>query len=130
MPHIYKDARLLEGKDKIGDKECITLIKEYTNLLNTATWRRGEAVLGNKHIADGTAVANFTKDGKWPGKAKGNHSAFYLGQVSDGIYIIDQWPDDKTKKKISKRFIRRLGKDRLGEFIQPTENADAFFVIE
>ncbi|WP_167761299.1 BPSL0067 family protein [Duganella callida] len=40
---------------------------------------------------------------------------------------MDQWPD---KKKIGKRFIRRKGKDKLGNFINPTDNADAFFVIE
>lgn len=129
MPHVYKEARALEGKDKVGDKECVTLIKKYTSLGWTGSWRQGEAVLGNKSIQFGTAIANF-KDGKWPGLPTGNHSAFYLGQVSDGIYMIDQWPNDETKPKISKRFIRRLGKDAKGDFIRPTENADAFFVIE
>jgi hypothetical protein len=50
-----------------------------------------------------------------------------MGQVSEGIYIMDQWPG---KKKIGKRFIRRKGKDAHGNFITPSDNADAFFVIE
>jgi hypothetical protein len=83
-------------------------------------------VIGNKTIVEGTAVANFV-NGRWPRLSHGNHSAFYLGQVSDGIYIIDQWPD---KKQISKRFVRRKGKDSRGNFINPTDNADAFFIIE
>jgi len=36
----------------------------------------------------------------------------------------------ETKKKISKRFIRSLGKDAKGNYIRPSENADAFSVIE
>jgi hypothetical protein len=126
MPYVYREARQLENKEKIGDKECVTLIRHFTSAGWTGSWKQGAQVAGNKTIAEGTAVANFV-NGKWPGLRHGNHSAFYLGQVSDGIYIIDQWPD---KKLISKRFIRRKGKDSRGNFINPTDNADAFFVIE
>ncbi len=125
-PYIYANARMLDGKDKVGDGECVTLIKTFTNAGWTGNWKQGVQVIGHREISPGTAVANF-EDGKWPGKSKGNHSAFYLGQVSDGIYILDQWPD---KKRIGKRFIRRQGKDSKGHFINPTDNADAFFVIE
>ncbi|SFM68514.1 BPSL0067 family protein [Rugamonas rubra] len=129
MSYVYSDARKLELKDKIGDFECVTLIRHFTRAPNTAAWREGAKVLGNKNLAEGTAVATFV-DGKWPGKAHGNHSAFYLGQVSDGIYLLDQWPNMETKQKISKRFIRSLGKDKKGNCIRPTENADAYSVIE
>lgn len=126
MSYVYKEVRSLEGKDKVGDGECVTLIKTYTNAGWTGRWKQGAPVVGNKTIEQGTAVANFV-NGKWPGHKHGNHSAFYMGQVSDGIYILDQWPD---KKRIGKRFIRRKGKDAHGNFINPTDNADAFFVIE
>jgi hypothetical protein len=113
----------------MGDFECVYLIKHFTRAGWTGRWKQGEPVIGNRSIVQGTAIANFV-DGKWPGLPKGNHSGFYLGQVSNGIYIIDQWPNMKTKKAISKRFLYRLGKDAKGNFITPTENADAFFVIE
>jgi hypothetical protein len=35
-----------------------------------------------------------------------------------------------TKPKIKKRVIYAQGKDRHGNYVNPTENADAFSVIE
>lgn len=55
------------------------------------------------------------------------YSAFYMGPAPDGFFIMDQW---RSKAKIGKRFIRRKGKDAQGKFIDPSNNADAFFVIE
>lgn len=129
MPHVYKDARLLDGKPKLGDFECVYLVKLFTGLGWTGSWREGEKVVGNKNIAIGTAIATFV-DGKWPGLPTGNHSGFYMGQVSNGIYILDQWPNMDTKPVISKRFIYRQGKDKNERYIRPTENADAFSIIE
>lgn len=103
MPHIYKDARKLEGTEKIGDKECVTLVKNFTRLGWTGSWHEGAKVVGTKNIAEGTAIATFV-NGKWPGLKHGNHSGFYLGQTSDGIYMIDQWPNMATKRRVSKRF--------------------------
>ena len=128
MPHVYRDARQLEKKDKIGDKECVTLLKHFTDLGWTGAWR-GEKVVGNSRLAQGPAIGTFV-DGKWPRLNTGNHSGFYLGQVSNGIYIMDQWPDEKRKPKISMRFLYRLGKDKNGRYIDPPQTADAFSVIE
>jgi hypothetical protein len=88
----------------------------------------GEKVLGNKKLAEGTAIATFVK-GRWPGLAQGNHSAVYLGQVSNGIYVIDQWPA-ASKKFISKRFIyvKKINPD--GTYVEPSDNAAAFSVIK
>lgn len=66
-------------------------------------------------------------NGRYPSNSHGNHAVLYMGQVSDGIYIMDQW---RSKAKIGKRFIRRKGKDAQGRFVDPSNNADAFFVIE
>lgn len=129
MPHVYPDARKLEKKDKIGDKECVTLVKHFTDAGPAHSWREGAKVIGTRNIAQGTAIGTFV-GGKWPMLNTGNHSGFYLGQVSNGIYIIDQWPDDAAKPKISMRFLYRLGKDKNGNYINPPQNADAFSIIE
>lgn len=128
MPYRYADARQLDRKPKIGDFECVTLIRHYTNAPPARTWREGEKVLGNTTILPGTAIATF-EHGRWPNKRTGNHSAFYLGQVSDGIYVIDQWPAP-TKKTISIRFIRKKRRNPDGSYYNPTDNADAFSVIK
>lgn len=129
MAYIYREARSLDKQEKVGDGECVTLIKHFTKAGWTGSWKQGAPVIGNKTIREGTAIANFV-NGRWPGLSHGNHAAFYLGQVSDGMYIVDQWKNNATKPRISKRFIRRLGEDKNGNFIRPTENADAFWVIE
>lgn len=129
MPHVYKDACQLEKHDKIGDKGCLALVKFYTDLGRAESWHEGEKVFGNRHMAQGTAIATF-QDATWPALGNGNHAGFYLGQVSDGIYIMDQWPDSLEKPVISMRFLYRLGKDEHGKYIEPAKNADAYHVIE
>jgi hypothetical protein len=126
MSHVYSDVSKLQGKEKEGDGQCVTLVRNHTHAGWTGRWKQGEAVVGNKTLRQGTAIANFV-NGRWPNLPHGNHSAFYMGQVSDGIYILDQFP---AKDRIGKRFIRRKGKDVHGNYINPTDNADAFFVIE
>ena len=126
MPHIYTAVRTLEGTPKLGDFQCVYLVKHFTKLRWTGGWKQGESVVGNKNIQIGTAIATFV-NGKWPGLETGNHSGFYMGQTSEGIYIMDQWP---RKEKVGKRFIRRRGKDANGNFIAPEDNADAFSIIE
>lgn len=128
MPYIYADARKLDGQPKVGDMECVALIRHYTKAPVAAAWKEGEKVLGNKMLLPGTAIATFV-NGRWPGQPKGNHSAFYLSQVSNGIYVVDQWPA-KEKKLISKRFIyvKRVYDD--GSFESPSDNAAAFSVIK
>jgi hypothetical protein len=128
MPYIYANARKLDGQPKIGDLECVALIRHYTNAPPAAMWREGERVLGNKNLQPGTAIATFVK-GRWPGLSHGNHSAFYLGQVSNGIYVVDQWPA-KEKKFITKRFIYSKKAYADGSFETPSDNAAAFSVIK
>lgn len=128
MPYVYPNARALDGKPKVGDFECVALIRHYTNAPPASTWREGDKVLGNKDITPGTAIATFV-NGRWPGKSSGNHCAFYLGQVSNGISVIDQW-DDSKKVTISKRFIQAKGKNQDGSYRQASDNAEAFSVIK
>jgi hypothetical protein len=125
----HQHAKDLDKKEKVGDGECVTLIKHFTKAGWTGAWKQGAPAVGNKAMAEGTAIATFA-NGRWPGLQHGNHAAFYLGQVSDGIYVIDQWKSNAGKPRISKRFLQRLGKDSQGKYIRPTENADAYSVIE
>jgi hypothetical protein len=128
MPYVYADVRKLDGQPKVGDHECVALIRHYAKAPATVAWREGERVLGNKSLRPGTAIATFVK-GRWPALKKGNHSAFYVGQVSNGIYVIDQWPSP-DKKSISKRFIYAKKVYADGSFETPSDNAAAFSVIE
>ncbi|MBB3118645.1 hypothetical protein FHS03_001676 [Massilia violacea] len=61
--------------------------------------------------------------------AHGNHAALYMGQTHDGILVMDQWKN-KKEKLVTSRIIRRKGKSKNGLYIQPSDNAEAYFVIE
>jgi hypothetical protein len=56
-------------------------------------------------------------------------AAFFVRQGVNGIYIIDQWRS-KDKVEIGQRFIKSKGKSEDGNFKDPSNNADAFSVIE
>jgi hypothetical protein len=98
MSYVYRSVDVLQGKEKVGDGECVTLIKTYTNAGWTGRWKQGAAVVGNRAIARGTAIANFV-NGKWPRLAHGNHSAFYMDQVSLPLRL----PDDVRECAVSNR---------------------------
>nr|WP_249173612.1 BPSL0067 family protein [Burkholderia dolosa] len=108
-----------------GDGECVALVKAYTAVGQTSTWRPEKAVKGNLSIRPGTVIATFENE-RYPNRARGNHAAFYLGQDSTGIYVAEQW---RTLSKIQKRHIGFKGKDRNGRYIDPSNNADAFSVV-
>lgn len=128
MSYIYPKAAELKGQPVVGSRQCVALVQEYAGAPTTSTWRQGDAVLGNRALKTGTAIATFVK-GRYPNRPHGNHAALYVGQASNGIFVADQWKAD-NKTEISIRMIRSLGKDKQGNFIQPSDNADAFFVIE
>jgi hypothetical protein len=128
MPYVYSAVRKLEKQPKVEDHECVSLVRHYAKVPATFYWRQGNPVMGDKSLATGTAIATFV-NGKWPAKSRGNHAAFYLGQVSNGMYIIDQW-NRSDKEAISSRFVYRLGKNKDGSYVRPSDNADAFSVIE
>lgn len=128
MSYLYPEVRQLDRKPKTEDFECVSLVRHYAKAPPTRMWREGAKVLGNKDIQPGTAIATFV-NGRWPNLKHGNHAAFYIGQVSDGLYILDQWKAP-TKKSISIRFVSRKGRNSDGTYINPSDNADAFSVIE
>lgn len=79
-------------------------------------------------IRKGTAIATF-KNGRYPNQKHGNYAAFFLRQAINGIYVMDQW-NDKKKPRISERLLESQGTNKDGSFKNPSDNADAFFVIE
>jgi hypothetical protein len=127
MPYLYSEAESLAEKPTVGTKQCVALIKQYTNAPPTTMWKEGKAVKGNLLLAKGTAIATFV-DGKYPNNGSGNHAAFYLGQDAVGIWVVDQW---STSKTIQSRRLTFKGRDKkTGKLNDPSNNGDAFSVIE
>ena len=126
MDHSYFHAAALQRKQKIGDGDCVTLIKEFTSAGPTMRWRAGAEVLNNPAIRPGTAIATFVK-GRYPNHPTGNHAAFFLRHGVDGFWVIDQY---KGRPFIQSRFISIKNLTTNGAFIDPSNNARAFSVIE
>lgn len=129
MPYIYAKVDDLDETEKVGSKQCVALLQHYAKLPQTGIWKEGQTVIGTSLLAKGTAIATFI-NGKYPSHTTGNHAAFYISQDAAGIWIMDQWANDKTKPKVSKRYIRRKGKSSTGSYIDPSNNADAYSVID
>lgn len=129
MPYVYSMADDLQGTDKVGSKQCVALLQHYAKLPNTSMWKQGETVFGQFALAKGTAIATFV-DGKYKNLPTGNHAAFYLSQDAGGIWIMDQWASDTIKPKVSKRYVKKKGKLASGQYVSPSNNADAYSVIE
>jgi hypothetical protein len=128
MTYIYSKVDELEKTEMVGSLQCVALVQTYAGAPAALAWRKGDDVVGNKSIKKGTAIATFI-NGKYPNRSSGNHAALYLGEGLGGIYIMDQWKS-KKEGKVSSRFIRSLGKDKRGRFIRPSNNADAYSIIE
>ena len=128
MPYIYVRVDDLENHEKVGTKQCVALIQAFTDAGMTASWRQGAAVLGNKAMLKGTAIATFIR-GRYPNQAHGNHAAFFLRHGPNGFWVMDQWADPR-KLSISSRYIRSKGKTQDGGFDRASDNADAFSIIE
>ncbi|UGQ45442.1 BPSL0067 family protein [Massilia endophytica] len=138
MPYVYSDVRKLQDKPKVDGGECVRLVQHYTNVGHTTTWRQGERVLDATIIAPGTVIANFTREGRWPGKTKGNHAAFFVEfgpRGPDGkptsIVMMDQWTGDR-KKAISVRSVPRRGQKMHseGNIYDDSDNAEHFYVVK
>jgi len=138
MPHVYRDVRKLQDKSKVDGGECVRLVQHYTNVGHTSTWRQGDRVLDLKFLEPGTVIANFTRQGRWPGKPKGNHAAFFVEfgpRGPDGkptsIVMMDQWTDAR-KKTINARTVPRRGVKlhSEGNLFDDSDNAEHFYVVK
>jgi len=128
MAYVYSKVDDLEGEKKVGTHECVALVQHYTNAGPANGWQQGESVFGNQLIKKGTAIATF-KNGRYPNGKHGNHAAFFVRQGMNGFFVMDQWKG-ANKLHISERFLESRGKSKDGTFKNPSNNADAFFVIE
>ena len=79
--------------------------------------RRGERLEG--------AVVVVSDSGAHQGT--GNHAALYVSQDASGITVVDQWSGSGT---IRLRRLMFLGKDKTGKYVDPSNNGDAFSVVE
>lgn len=128
MSYVYRDVDNLVGEKVVGNGQCVELVKKFTDAGVTSGWREGGIVVGNGLLAKGTAIATFVK-GRYPSRPHGNHAAFFVRQGVNGIHVVDQWLS-KDKVEIGERFIKCKGKNKDGSFKDPSNNADAFSVIE
>lgn len=125
MEHVFAGAPNLQRKQKVGDGDCVALIQRYTPAGYTGRWRAGAAVLNNRNIRSGTAIATFL-NGRWPGLKKGNHAAFFLRHGINGFWVIDQY---RNTPVIQSRFIA-VKVTRNGENYTISNDASMFYVIE
>ncbi|MBV8634634.1 MAG: BPSL0067 family protein [Burkholderiaceae bacterium] len=128
MPYVYSKVKDLEDTEMVGSTQCVALVQKYAGAPATLAWKQGESVVNSKSIQKGTAIATFV-NGKYPNQRSGNHAALYVGSGIGGIYIMDQWKN-KDGGKVTSRFIQCLGKDKNGKFKRPSNNADAYSIIE
>lgn len=128
MAYVYSDAESLIGKPAVDDQQCVKLVEFYTKAPAPASvrWRQGVAVKGNAQLAKGTAIATFI-NGVYPSLPSGNHAALYVSQDPQGLWVVDQYFGSGG---IHKRHLRFKGKDANGKYVDPSNNGDAFSVIE
>lgn len=102
MAYIAKEYE--QRTAKVGDGQCVALVKILAGAPATAHWRQGDqisdVIKAGKNIAEGTVIATFEK-GRYPNRAHGNHAAIFVRFVPNGIEIYDQWVGHPP----SKRFI-------------------------
>ena len=128
MPYIYSAVESLvttPPKPHVGDGNCVPLVQQYAKCPLTESWKQGQAVRKNA-LQTGTAIATFV-GGKYQSNKTGNHAALYVGQDEAGIWVVDQY---KSSNGIQKRLLRFKGKNPDGTYVDPSNNGDAFSVIE
>jgi hypothetical protein len=108
--------------------QCVGLVKRYSGAGATGGWRAGDSVMSRKEsgrIAKGTAIATFSKSGRYDSARHGNHACFFISFQPQGILVLEQHvpPNFGT---IQTRTIRSRGADTK---FSPSDNADAFSVI-
>jgi hypothetical protein len=125
------------GQPKLYYGECVSLLKYYIPELlhrgKTTGWFKGPNVIESLKkgcsIMPGTAIATFNKYRAFDG-----HAAFFAGteRGKNGeifIVIVDQYKGSKPSNGIISRRLRNLGKDANGNYVEPSNNGEAFAVI-
>lgn len=132
MPHVFREVQSLERHELIDGGDCVALIKALAPGLKglaTSSWRAGVKVVGSRGLQPGTAIATFV-DGRYPNKPTGNHAAFFLSYSGSAIWVMDQWKNDDKRPWVASRLIRPGLKNRDGTLRDPSNAAEAYYVIE
>lgn len=134
---IHPRAMALINTPMVGDGECVALVQHFMlGIGNTHTWKGEEKrVIETNDLQIGTVVANL-ENGKWPGKKHGNHVGFFYRYGSwdmekrlfTSFFIIEQF-NARGMQKIQLRELRSKGHWKGGEYIDPSNNADAFYIL-
>lgn len=88
------------------NSECVSLTKALTGAGPASMWLQGEHVQDSSNIPVGTPVATFNFE--WggrpqygteeqPGGTKGgvSHTGIYVGRDANGLYLLDQYTNNK-----------------------------------
>lgn len=122
-----------------GNGECVALVQKYLPSIGHTTTRKAGArvvELGSNDIRIGTGIGTM-EDGKWPGKPHDNHVGIFGGVNSRNVttgrmmsfVLVEQYRAHGVTR-IQARVICSKGQSDNGRYIDPSNNADAFFVIE
>jgi hypothetical protein len=107
----------------VGTGQCVALVQPATGVPLTSLWRKGPKVKGSTKIPQGTAIATFDDQGRYPNHSSGNHAALFVSVGTDGIVVVDQWAA-KTPARPSRRTLKFRG--GAGS---PSNDGDQFWVI-
>ncbi len=77
--------------ESVGTGQCVALAQATSDVGYTSTWSPGAQVEGDTDIAVGTVIATFGSDGTYTNTYGQSHTAIYLGQGDQGIFVEDQW---------------------------------------
>ena len=130
MSYVCPKVDALAGHELVGSHQCVALVQAFAKAPSTREWKQGRAVRGDLLLAKGTAIATF-EDGVYKSRPHGNHAALYLSQDQGGIWVIDQWKDNNPKHtKVTRHYLRFMGVNKDGGWVDTSNNGDAFAVIE
>jgi hypothetical protein len=127
LDFVYENVDNLKDKPVFGNGNCPLLIQNVLpNIGQAKTWKEGPQVVANHTIRKGTAIATFV-NGVYPNTNTGNHVAFFVEHSPHGgIVIIEQF---SGLTHIQRRTLRRKGQFDNGNYVDPSNNADAFSII-
>jgi hypothetical protein len=142
MPWIIPKPEQLEhretvgvGPDQTNKGECAALAQGLgKGVPQVRYWSRGAQVKGQLGLIPGTVIAIFNSNGDYlgqknhPHKHGTAHTALYLGQDTQGIWVVHQ---DTGHPHIKRTFIRFGGRSAVSrEGNTPEDDADNYHVVE
>jgi hypothetical protein len=120
MSWVAADPAAYAGQ-AVGSGQCVAFVQAAAGVPHTAQWRRGAQVRGGKAAA-GTAIATFSRDGRYENRTDGaSHAAVLIAEEAGGLRVWDQWKNHVVQR----RTIRWKGGQGSAN-----NDADRYYVIE